>query len=211
MPKALLEWILTEPSTGISEPFDERALNVMQILLQASSGYVSLALDRAGILSVETPEDAIDVDMETAAPADVATDGTHTTRATASSDGGHISAWDSEGLTGTSRTSLGGSGVFTRSAQATTGHIVPLQSALEPPSPQVDSEYRRLLGHVISTAREAVFPSRGPLDMAGLSHALGAYSSDNGDPFRLRTMEKIERDKRIGAAGELFVSLFAML
>ncbi|KAI9038751.1 uncharacterized protein KD926_010486 [Aspergillus affinis] len=225
MPRALLDWILTEPSTGISEPFDERALNVMQNLIQASSEYVSLALDRAGILLVETPEDPIHIDMEVTALPDVtATDGTHTTRATVSSDSGHVSVWNSDDSTsygpydapidipggttpfpGTARTSLGGLGFSARSAQTTTGHIVPRQSDLEPVSLPADSEYHRLLRHVVSAARDAVFPSRDPFDMAALSHGLDAYFSEGGDYFRLRTMEKIERDKRIGAAGELFV------
>ncbi|GES62023.1 chaperone protein htpG [Aspergillus terreus] len=225
MPRALLEWILTEPSTGISEPFDERALNVMQNLIQASSEYVSLALDRAGILSIETPEDPIHSDVDAAAPSDLmTTDGTHTTRATASSDSGHVSVWCSEDSTlsgpydapidihgvtttfpGTTRDSIGGLSLSARSTQALTGHVVPLPSALETPSLPLDSEYYRLLRHVVSTAREAVFPSRGPFDMAALSHGLGAYISNSSDAFRLRTMEKIERDKRIGAAGELFI------
>ncbi|KAI9372834.1 hypothetical protein BJX61DRAFT_542344 [Aspergillus egyptiacus] len=223
LPRALLEWILTEPSTGIADPFDERALNVMQNLIQGRSEYISLSLDRAGILSVETPEDPIHVDVEVAPPPDMATD---STRSTVSGGSGHISPWDSDNatlhgaygtgayihratttLSETARTSLRGMGHSARSAQAaTTGHSVPLPSAPEPIILPTDAGYRTLLRHVVSAAVEAVFPSRGPFDMATLTHTLDSYGSDLGaSSFGLRTMDKIERDKRVGAAGELFV------
>ena len=76
----------------------------------------------------------------------------------------------------------------------------------------MDSEYRRLLYSVVTAARKAEFPSRGPFDMAALSHSLDTLVANNDNEyFRLRTSEKIERDKKVGAAGELFVSNFMKL
>jgi hypothetical protein len=72
---------------------------------------------------------------------------------------------------------------------------------------QVDSEYLRILSSVVTAARRAVFPSRGIFDMEALARSLPAVlPENNGEYFGLRSSEKIERDKKIGAAGELYVS-----
>jgi hypothetical protein len=73
---------------------------------------------------------------------------------------------------------------------------------------EVDYEYLRILRSAVTHARRAVFPSRGTFDMTALSHSLRTEeNTDNpGEYFGLRSSEKIERDKKIGAAGELFVS-----
>ncbi|OXV09681.1 hypothetical protein Egran_02556, partial [Elaphomyces granulatus] len=70
-----------------------------------------------------------------------------------------------------------------------------------------DLQYRSLLDRVIAAARRTTFPSRGAFDMS----ALGASLTDNvlsyvEEPFRLHSdISRFERDKMIGAAGELFV------
>ncbi|KZF20943.1 hypothetical protein L228DRAFT_223072 [Xylona heveae TC161] len=73
-----------------------------------------------------------------------------------------------------------------------------------------DTQYLRLLNKVVQAARNAQFPSRGAFDMTGLLIALpreGSFASfdgfDVGDRFR--SSSQLERDKKIGAAGELYV------
>ncbi|KAH6876838.1 hypothetical protein B0T10DRAFT_497374, partial [Thelonectria olida] len=71
-----------------------------------------------------------------------------------------------------------------------------------------ESNYLGLLGRVIAAARQSRIPSRGAFDMSGVQEALGEFSGEylNPDsPFILRSTDRIERDKRIGAAGELFI------
>ncbi|OJZ91020.1 hypothetical protein ASPFODRAFT_57246 [Aspergillus luchuensis CBS 106.47] len=68
--KDLLEWILTEPSTAIFKPYSEKALTLMKTILQAPVEYVSLILDRAGIVPIETPEDLSGVDVDASNPTD---------------------------------------------------------------------------------------------------------------------------------------------
>ncbi|PYH67489.1 uncharacterized protein BO88DRAFT_416453 [Aspergillus vadensis CBS 113365] len=68
--KDLLEWILTEPSTAISKPYSEKALTLMKTILQAPVDYVSVILDRAGIVPIETPEDLSGVDVDASNPTD---------------------------------------------------------------------------------------------------------------------------------------------
>jgi hypothetical protein len=74
-------------------------------------------------------------------------------------------------------------------------------------------EYRRLLDNVIVAARRAMFPSRGAYNMSELIEALlgeGARRQFDGfDGLRVRgafrSDSQIERDRKIGAAGELYV------
>lgn len=84
----------------------------------------------------------------------------------------------------------------------------------------VDTErvrYVEILKSVVLAARAASFPSQGPFDMTGISDTLPSIevesSSYNGleQPTGFRSTSKLERDKKIGAAGELYVSFHAHL
>ncbi|KAK3370805.1 hypothetical protein B0T24DRAFT_554720 [Lasiosphaeria ovina] len=73
-----------------------------------------------------------------------------------------------------------------------------------------DSDYLALLHQVVAAARRTIFPSRGAFDMSGLHLALLDAAGDEAgggtaDRNWLRSTSQLERDKRIGAAGELFV------
>jgi hypothetical protein len=89
----------------------------------------------------------------------------------------------------------------------------PFQSAPElregAVSVDVDTGYRELLSKVLNAARRAAFPSRGPFDMSDLLAALPGDGNGEDGIFdelgRLRSRSQIERDMKIGAAGELFV------
>jgi hypothetical protein len=73
-----------------------------------------------------------------------------------------------------------------------------------------DLQYRELLHKVVNAARRSNFPTQGAFDMSGLLDQLGGDSIaglneyDSGNRFR--STSQIERDKKIGAAGELYVS-----
>lgn len=73
-----------------------------------------------------------------------------------------------------------------------------------------DTQYRALLDRVVAAARAATFPSRGAFDMSGLRDTLPGNSSAGFDGLdtmnRFRSSSQLERDKKIGAAGELYVS-----
>ncbi|KAK4209476.1 hypothetical protein QBC37DRAFT_391255 [Rhypophila decipiens] len=82
----------------------------------------------------------------------------------------------------------------------------PPQQAIE------DRQYRALLQRVTTAARSAAFPSRGSFDMSSLLNNLPSLSSNNFTSFdgletlnRFRSSSQLERDKKIGAAGELYV------
>ncbi|KAI1418939.1 hypothetical protein F5Y12DRAFT_780524 [Xylaria sp. FL1777] len=70
------------------------------------------------------------------------------------------------------------------------------------------SAYLSLLDTVISAARSACLPTKGTFDMSVMRVKLNEVNSAgsiNEDYFKLRTARAIERDKMIGAAGELYV------
>ncbi|KAF5538359.1 ATPase-like ATP-binding domain-containing protein [Fusarium mexicanum] len=88
-------------------------------------------------------------------------------------------------------------------------------SVMTSPSEQQSSEdarYRSILDRVIEKARNAAFPSRGSFDMTHMRNALPGGDTDAYQSFdgldvmgQFRSTNQLERDKKVGAAGELYV------
>ncbi|KAF5665414.1 hypothetical protein FCIRC_10567 [Fusarium circinatum] len=88
-------------------------------------------------------------------------------------------------------------------------------SVMTSPSEQQSSEdarYRSILDRVIEKARSAAFPSRGSFDMTHMRNALPGGDTDAYQSFdgldvmgQFRSTNQLERDKKVGAAGELYV------
>lgn len=105
------------------------------------------------------------------------------------------------------------SSIQARSDFAITGHRPTIQPipASSVFTNQDTARYRALLERIVTAARATPrLPSEGTYNMAGLSHALndlmGHYSYDGLDRFsRFRSSSQQERDRMIGAAGELYV------
>lgn len=224
IPWALLEWIMKDPTTGICEPLTEKALNIMQKVLSSKSKYVASILERLGIMSVETPEDPVDTEFETTTSTSQSPTNTAPTPLHRNEDD---SDWDnptpyelsahlagSNGTTASSGASHTPPPLLSRHVHTPRGtmHLpTSLSSGPEHTNRFIDSNYRRLLYRVVSAAREAVFSGRTgcPFDMRAVSASLDSSAADNSyynEDFWIGTLEKTERDKRIGAAGELFVS-----
>ncbi|KAF5680457.1 hypothetical protein FDENT_8396 [Fusarium denticulatum] len=75
-----------------------------------------------------------------------------------------------------------------------------------------DARYRSILDRVVEKARNAAFPSRGSFDMTHLRNALPGGDTDAYQSFdgldvmgQFRSTNQLERDKKVGAAGELYV------
>lgn len=76
-----------------------------------------------------------------------------------------------------------------------------------------DARYRIILDNVVEKARNAAFPSRGSFDMSHMRNALPSSDTDAYESFdgldimgQFRSTNQLERDKKVGAAGELYVS-----
>jgi hypothetical protein len=76
-----------------------------------------------------------------------------------------------------------------------------------------NSQYERLLDNVITASRAAIFPAQGPFNMGSLRDPLLAIteseslkSTEYPSAFGVRSENHMEHNKKIGAAGGLFVS-----
>ncbi|KAL4924172.1 uncharacterized protein BDV17DRAFT_301281 [Aspergillus undulatus] len=197
IPRALVEWIMTEPSTGICEPFNDKALDVMSKVLQADRKYMGLTLDRAGIMSIETPDDWV-VDDDTASDDTSVVEAIQTVRAEfATLDDDGVSTTTYEGPSTPSLTSS--RSLFT--PQGTPGTEYNMSTGPEIAHQSLNIAYLGLLRSVVTAARASTFPSRGSFDMAALAHSL----SSSHWTFQLLGVERTLRDRMIGAAGELYV------
>ncbi|KAM0380433.1 hypothetical protein ACHAPK_001030 [Fusarium culmorum] len=92
-------------------------------------------------------------------------------------------------------------------------NLPPAMASLSGQHYSEDTRYRVILDRVIEKAQSAVLPSRGSFDMSDLRNALpnddtNAYESFDGLDLvsRFRSTSQLERDKKVGAAGELYVS-----
>lgn len=233
--EALLEWIMTDPSTGICEDYNDKAVHAMQSVIHAHPKYVSATLTRSGIVSIDIPDDLIMVQPKEKSYAPPGPDGdripegsqgnsdwerdtlvqdnTHH-RVTLTQQVNTSDVDDSEqiGLTYARAAHHSASSIVNpityTPRQGTGSSRISLSPELEGPT-VVDYEYLSILRSAVTFARRAIFPSRGTFDMATLSDSLpNEEDNDNaGEYFGLRSSEKVERDKKIGAAGELFVSI----
>jgi acid stress-induced BolA-like protein IbaG/YrbA len=73
-----------------------------------------------------------------------------------------------------------------------------------------DAGYRKLLDRALQSARTGAFPTKDAFDTTGLMTALSREGDRNSyDRYAagsaLRSLNRLERDKKIGAAGELYV------
>jgi hypothetical protein len=235
IPTALLEWIMTEPSTGICKKMNDQAVSVMQKIIQARNKYVAITLTRAGIVSVETPDESINDQPNTTAPtllrlaeggdiSTVAPRHRDQDRVTSiqdirntNQDDNLIEALNVEGATYiTARASPGSSRTVNprmfMQQWRTSDHLSSPSTGLGESYEIVDLEYLIILHNVVTRARRATFPSRGTFNMAAIVRSLNIVSTDApGEYFGLRSSDKIERDKKIGAAGELFVRILMQL
>ncbi|KAK4233160.1 hypothetical protein C8A03DRAFT_19708 [Achaetomium macrosporum] len=232
LPRRLCEWIMTNPATQITEPTSSEAVTAVQSVLNAKSFALDDILDEHGIVAVGVA----DTEMEILAAEEDASVGSRTaTPATSAEvDGDGVLPWPGTppsrhrqaAQAESSENDSYSSGLVTPSASVptpevdnSTSYIVARsrQAALRPQTIRPisaygveDAQYASLLRSVVSAARRATFPSRGAFDVSGLQGALPGSTGDHDcvpEAYRLRSDSQIERDKRIGAAGELFVSV----
>ncbi|KAF4973514.1 hypothetical protein FSARC_211 [Fusarium sarcochroum] len=93
--------------------------------------------------------------------------------------------------------------------QQPASHVIPAS----PGTAELErSQYQALLERVVTAARATPrLPSQGAFDMTGMSSALPVLGTDHGSYdgpgsiYRFRSTSQLERDKKIGVAGELYV------
>lgn len=112
--------------------------------------------------------------------------------------------------------SNGGSYTQVVSAQISTQRAsipVPASPPRSQPRARIDTEFVRLLSHVMEAMNRVEFPTK-VIDLTGMLEGLSVTSSpgkrerspDSPEPFRMSYSSDFERHSKIGAAGELLVS-----
>lgn len=209
LPTNLAAWLMRKPLTLIEEHVDGEMVTVLSTLLSASPAVVDLILDDKGIAQVPianedprheeehedeydgNPDDSVEHDLVNALLA---------TSLTPMSDH-ELSATDG-----------GVCEVVSRQAGATSrrpgGYAPVFPVTHEDHTIREDDHYRELLERVVRAASRARFPSkymsaRGALGGGG-STAMG-YNGFESE-LRYRSSSQFERNFRVGAAGELYVS-----
>ncbi len=205
LPISLADWLMRDPTTHIQGGVDAAMVTALITLLAVAPSAVDLILDHQGIVQVPIPnedirsssdDDVSDSDSEEAG------DDTAVVRYTPPAEdhsppmeNGVVEVYSEQ-----ARVGYGAHGGYSAS------RLLP-----HPAHPDEDDrQYLELLNKVVRTASYAQFPSKGPFDMSSLQSVLSGdavvgyngYESWN----RFRPNNLAERNFRVGAAGELYVS-----
>jgi hypothetical protein len=223
LPLRLCEWMMTEPTTQTPETVPSEAVNAVQSVLNVRLFALADVLDEHGINDVDIPDEvAKELVQDTGVARSArsrapraANDMLSQPRAPHHQRSSSSSSEDLDPETTVS--SIHSQNVSRASRNEEISYITAQSryAASRPQLRQMDaiavegSDYLALLRKVVNAARRATFPSRGVFDMSGVRAALLSRTSEEGtvmETYRLRSTSQLERDKRIGAAGELFVS-----
>lgn len=211
LPRRLAQWIMSEPDRPSLDPASPRIVAAVQSVLSVSRRALSKVLDEHGIVQIDVPDEP----ETTTLPLRISEPETVTMVTTEIA---------SQSLRSRSEpVPIPNRQVFSdRSPQLSeTTTIGPIHSP-QPVSDRasyINSDpsfeelgpsnitYMQLLLHVVEGAAQVAFPTCPRIADNGFFELDGAQQSNyQGDRFSLRQYHKLERDKRVGAAGELFVS-----
>ncbi|KAJ5263150.1 hypothetical protein N7478_010755 [Penicillium angulare] len=212
LPRKVVDLLMRDPVTQILEPFDDEMVRVMIMIFGVHPAALDLVLDREGVAEIEIVNEDIQIDDDFPSEAwdqpgtsdneDLARStsaDTSISTPTLRNDQPSIRTGDRQIMTALHSSSLG----YNRP--------VPI-SSLNSHAPEENAHYLRLLNHVLGWARRASFPSSGAFDMSQLRRTLpraeipGDYEGFDGPEIRnaFRSDSQLERDKKVGAAGELY-------
>ncbi|QGA19438.1 hypothetical protein EYB26_007127 [Talaromyces marneffei] len=221
--EALLEWIMTDPSTGICEDFNDKAIHAMQSVIHAQPKYVSTTLTRSGIVSIETPDESTSVQSNDTRLIPLGPDEEHQLDGSLGD-----SDWERDTLVQDSTRhtvpppqrvdtsdvddSEDSGFLFAKAAHRSASPMVnpiistPRQTAAsvhislspEHEDPvEADSEYLRILHSAVTHARRATFPSRGTFDMTALAASLRTeVDTDNPENISASAHQKRPSETR---------------
>lgn len=232
LPARLFEWITADPSAQLSNVVNDRGHLIIKDILREDPYIFSETLSKEGIVNIDITDahtscsddgdttsvksmgreasvDSIETDSIMATPP------TETPSSMLDFDQEEIAAGQRVVSTSSSFTvSRNAERPFTRriSLASSTGNIAaPLSTKGE--ISWANHKYPNLLNQAVSAARNASFPTKSVFDLDALRAVLPSVSSsdtaldETGEPESsfTRDFPPMERDKMIGAAGELYV------
>ncbi|KAK4038181.1 hypothetical protein C8A01DRAFT_17707 [Parachaetomium inaequale] len=216
LPTSLADWLMRDPVTSqIHGKIDNALVTALAMLLAVDVAVVDRVLDYQGIVPLTVAEEGMEVlDEDDMTEEDQMADDTEDTEEVSdedeTTDGDEEDADEADDQPHlVSRQVIARrSHMACRPAMPIPSHSAPVMP-LQAHPPAEDVQYRVLLDRVVAAARKAEFPSRGAF---GMSDILSALPGDEIARFdgpdavnRFQSSSQFERDKKIGAAGELYV------
>jgi hypothetical protein len=216
----LADWLMRDPLTNIKEDFDAEIIPTLNSVLVAELCTLDRILDRQGIMKVSIP--CIEVLMtEKVATAQLPNLGSsngqpaHKTASPHRSSSNYSETSEEVPRTPVQRVQVSSSAMGSPEQEPYHSNGTTRQTPVALPSlsraivPD-DTGYRILLDRVLRVARVKAFPANDDLDMSTFRTALQKLSRHNDfDGFvggsMWNSLNRLERDKRIGAVGELYV------
>jgi hypothetical protein len=214
---------MKDPVTQIQEPVPAQVVNIVHSVLGVKAIALPDILDYHGISSVATPmeeADNLNEDRVVAGTGPQSSEEPDNASPQALAPGSQSDSGDSRDLgTDTPPSSVYSppATLASRNEEDSYFGVSSRPVASQPGNQLINAftsrsdYYPGLLRKVVATARRTTFPSRGPFDMSAIRAALLSVSPEEEpvwEPYRVRSTSQLERDRQVGAAGELFVSVF---
>ena len=232
LPRRFLEWMMTDPDTQLREAISDKGITATEHVFNALGSMLEETLEEDGIatIDIENRDDPPDDDTEADSTADADEDRTlvdHADYVAVARSQDLLTQWengpryleDDEDVFGfsvdgvltpstvaTSSTWRAANAsnrpitVPLRTRQSLTSQTPTLSPITSPRMPSDDTQYSNLLDYVVRVARAAAIPQWSEHGHAGLGLAR------NNSPMRISASTQFERNCKVGAAGELFVS-----
>jgi len=229
LPQRLFEWMMTEPTSQIRKSTSIEGVKIVQSILTAYPYGVSAILDENGIAQVLTLDEDEDdsLDGGSGDPAkcqDEASDSGYSegqiVRCPMPSTVHNLAPpHGNENEVFSPITAIARESSLRPTQRPAAEHLTtlpPVRSSGLSSALGIDGQYLELLDRTIRAARRAHLPSQGVFDMTGVRATLETLTEAVDDeavfnePFRLPSTSQLERHRRIGAAGELFVSFVVL-
>jgi hypothetical protein len=203
LPKGLVGWLMQKPDPLERSEALHEAEATLSIILSCGRSALDEVLDIRGV---------IHIDVENQDPENEAEDNEEEDEASVFDAASESQSASAIVLTPAISTTTDNPSTVVESMSRQTNYAS--SRSWGSPSRAVDDQYINLLDRVIRLGRNSGFPSQGAFDMSGLQEALSnvapadAYDNYDGHDitFRFRSASQLDRDKKVGAAGELYVS-----
>lgn len=235
LPTRLFEWMTTNPSTRGSSATNDRNHSIVKDILKEDSDVYNEILLKEGILEIDIAdadhsdeEDSASIDSargEASAQSDsteigsnMATPSTEVSSPRMDFDQDELlpTVVHQDVIAARSRfaVSRGTNRPITQEAPLDISvESIEESTYIQREVVSADLQYPGLLSQVISAARKGLFPTKGIFDLDALRTSLPSFGTSNVNSYEIdnygfssaRSFPQLERDKMIGAAGELYV------
>jgi hypothetical protein len=188
LPRKLFEWMMTDPSTQICDALNTHGVEITNYVLSAPRSRLVDTLEEHGIAAISTENHDVDDDAATDA-VNTPVSSTSDTLDVVSASTAMRSALHARQV----RTGLGPLSEEFASRDASAS----LDGIFMPQLSHDDPQYLVLLSHAIAHGHRGSIPSN--------THRAPRYSREDGNRITLSPTNQLDRDCKIGAAGELYV------